>query len=426
MVLLFTEKITPRITYVCKHIFTRILGVEVSFTNTIAPFLAFEGTKISYGKQPLGNEFFIKSQGLLGQQGIESIDITVKDFKTTKCFFQTNDAGSFPFDIFAASFYLLSRYEEYLPHVKDTQGRFTAKESIAYKHQFLKQPIVDIWAYELKNLLLLQDTTLSLSFKTVQQRILIDAAQPFKYKQKGFLRSLFASLQDVVKGDFEQIVSRFKVLMSLETDPYDSFEKIILLSKTSKTPLIFFFQLGSALHYEKGTNVNRKIFRLLVKYVADYNNVGAVLSHKALYDFTILNNEKKQLENITNTPLLSTTNTQLQLNLPDTYRDLVSIEVENDYTMTYPNKIGFRAGTCTPFLFYDLDHEIITPLVLHPVAITTDALKNSKPSTIFKEIEILKNEVSKVNGHFNVLFKNSDFTHKTWGLKTTQLLQNML
>ena len=57
------------------------------------------------------------------------------------------------FDIFAASFYLLSRYEEFLPHVKDDYGRFLATESIAFKHDFLKQPVVDIWAYKLKSVL---------------------------------------------------------------------------------------------------------------------------------------------------------------------------------------------------------------------------------------------------------------------------------
>ena len=34
--------------------------------------------------------------------------------------------------------------------------------------------------------------------------------------------------------------------------------------------------------------------------------------------------------------------------------------------MGYPDTIGFRASTCTPFLFYDLDFEVQTPLMIHP------------------------------------------------------------
>ena len=58
--------------------------------------------------------------------------------------------STFPFDIFGASFFMLSRYEEYLPHIKDEYGRFEAKESLAFKYGFLEIPIVDKWVQILK------------------------------------------------------------------------------------------------------------------------------------------------------------------------------------------------------------------------------------------------------------------------------------
>ena len=45
---------------------------------------------------------------------------------------------------------MLSRYEEYLPHIKDEYGRFEAKESLAFKYGFLEIPIVDKWVQILK------------------------------------------------------------------------------------------------------------------------------------------------------------------------------------------------------------------------------------------------------------------------------------
>ena len=66
-------------------------------------------------------------------------------------FFYSGESGNLPFDIFSAAFYLLSRYEEYLPHVKDNFGRFTKNDSISFKHDFLNQPVVDIWASYFKN-----------------------------------------------------------------------------------------------------------------------------------------------------------------------------------------------------------------------------------------------------------------------------------
>ncbi|MGB1307673.1 MAG: DUF7033 domain-containing protein, partial [Oceanihabitans sp.] len=153
MLLVYTHKITPRVKYVFKHICTRILGIPVSFTTIIETFIAHDSLKMSYTKQPLSHEIFIRSQELLFEQGLSDLDIHVQNWENTKGFFSTGDKSALPFDIFAASFYLLSRYEEYLPHVKDDYGRFTAEESLAFKNNFLNQPIVDIWAYKFKKVL---------------------------------------------------------------------------------------------------------------------------------------------------------------------------------------------------------------------------------------------------------------------------------
>ena len=40
---------------------------------------------------------------------------------------------------------MISRYEEYLPHIKDEYGRFEAKESLAFKSGFFRKAVVDIW-----------------------------------------------------------------------------------------------------------------------------------------------------------------------------------------------------------------------------------------------------------------------------------------
>ena len=120
MLLVYTPKITSRLKFIFKQICFRILGIPVDFTNKIEPFIAHDSLKISYGYQPLRNEFFVKSNGLLDEQGLSDITLNVQDWDNTKCFFYVGDKSDLPFDIFSAAFYLLSRYEEYLPHVKDS------------------------------------------------------------------------------------------------------------------------------------------------------------------------------------------------------------------------------------------------------------------------------------------------------------------
>ena len=227
MLLVYTHKITPRLRYVFRHICTRVLGVNVGFTTTIEDFIAHESIKMSYGKQPLGKEFFIKSHDILFEQGLSDIEFNVHDWDGTKGFFSTGDKGALPYDIFASSFYLLSRYEEYLPHVQDEYGRFTATESIAYKHGFLKQPIVDIWAYKFKDTLQIHFPYFVFPIKEYSIKPIIDVPSAFDYKLKGFMRTVGGTLKDIFKLDFKGVYMRYMVLFGLKHDPFDTYKYII-------------------------------------------------------------------------------------------------------------------------------------------------------------------------------------------------------
>ena len=75
MLLIFTHKVTNRLTYMAKHLFERILGVEMAFTTKVEDFIKHNGPKMTYSKQPLQNEFFIRSNDLLFEQGINDLEI---------------------------------------------------------------------------------------------------------------------------------------------------------------------------------------------------------------------------------------------------------------------------------------------------------------------------------------------------------------
>jgi hypothetical protein len=410
MLLVYTQKITPRITYVFKHICTRILGIEVTFTSVIEELISFEGPKLSYGKQPLGNELFIQSHGLLTQQGFESEHIVVREWGDTKCFFSVTEKSNLPFDIFSAGFYLLSRYEEYLPHVKDANGRFPAIESLGYNYGFLEQPVIDIWAYKFKSLLVKMFPELVFPSRCFTIHTVVDASQPYAFKQRGFLRTVIGFTKDLLKFKLKRIIDRAAVLMGVRNDPFDTFQWLIQTARKGSNKLTVFFMLGAPLVFEESLNTRRQKFKLLVKYVADYKKVGLIFSHETLSDYDMLKKEKKRIEDITNRALLESFNAHYLVNLPDTYRNLVELEIAKDYTMVYEDTPGFRAGTCTPFLFYDLDYEIKTPLIIHPITTTTAAFKNKYASDIAKTIEKLWSSVNAVNGTFTMSFTNKNFT----------------
>src|SRR5690606_31174435 len=136
-----------------RSICTNILQIPIKFTSEIEAFVADEGMKLSYGRQALGNEVFVQSVELLLEQGLSDIEIKMQDWEGTPCFVALAESSAIHFDIFAGTVYFRSRDEEYMPHVKDHQGRFPATESLAYQEGFLEMPIVDVWAYKFKDIL---------------------------------------------------------------------------------------------------------------------------------------------------------------------------------------------------------------------------------------------------------------------------------
>jgi hypothetical protein len=407
MLLVYTHKITPRLTYTFRHLCKRILDIDVSFTSKVEDFIAHGSLKMSYTKQPLSNEVFVRSHTLLFEQGLSDIDPNVQEWDDTKGFFAAGERSNLPYDIFAASFYLLSRYEEYLPHVNDAYGRFTASESLAKKEKFLDQPVVDIWAYKLKAILEERFTDFQFPKRKYTIAPIIDVPCAFLFKQKGLLRTIGGVFEDVFRLKFKQLYHRFSVLLGFQRDPYDTFNWIINRQKNSHFKFRVFFLIGSYSTFDKNISVNKKQFVSLIKSVADYCDVGLKASYLSLDDLEELKDEKQKLESILNTKLEAVRNSYSKLNLPKTYRNLVELEVRQDHTMGYTDEMGFRAGTCTPFQFYDLDYEVQTPLQINPYhCLDFVLLKHESQLDKRENLQRFIKTIQKVNGTFSPVFHN--------------------
>lgn len=435
MLLVYTQKITPRLAFTFKHIFVRILNIEFKFTTKIEEFISHDGLKFSYSKQALGNELFVKCTSLLFNQGIDDLDISVGDWEDEPCFFQTNVSSLVPFDFFSASFYLISRYEEYLPHVKDQFERFPAEESLAYQFDFLDKPIIDIWAYKFKNVLLnkFPDFHRELNdqgrFKFIST---VDVDVAFCYKHKGFVRTIGGIINDLIKFKIKDIWIRFLVIFNLKKDPYDVFDWILGLQKQYHIPTTFFFLLSEYTTYDKNISAGNINYKLLIKNVADYAKVGMHPSYFCMKNELKSSKEKKRLEQIVNFPIHKSRQHYLRMALPETYQNLVDLEIVEDYTMGYASHVGFRAGTCTPFYFYDLDFEIQTPLKVFPFAAMDGTLKeylNYTAKKSYNTILKLADEVKKVNGTFITIFHNESIggtgQWKGWDKIYENILKNL-
>jgi hypothetical protein len=385
-----------------------MLKTPVTFTTKVYEFVAHNVPKMTYGKAPLGTEFFIKSHELLFEQGINDIEITVMDWDGVPGFFATGENSSIPFDIFAAGFYLITRYEEYLPHVQDEHERFPATESLAYKNEFLERPVVDIWASRFREALEARFPDFKFERREFEVLSTIDVDVAFAYKNKGIIRTLGGFLSDIFILRLRTFIARLTTLLNFRPDPYNTLDAILAMHKDTRK-LIFFFLVADYTTYDKNISWSNNRMQTLIKSVADYARIGLHPSYFSIKKREILKREKQRLESITNTPVAYSRQHYLRLKIPETYQQLLDLDIAEDHTMGYGKYVGFRASTCTPFYFYDLDFEIQTPLKVVPFACMDYTMKEHMKLTneeAARKVASLMKEVRDVQGTFVSLFHN--------------------
>src|SRR5690606_239627 len=122
---------------------------------------------------------------------------------------------------------------------------------------------------------------------------IISVSHVFNFKNKGFLRSLTGTVIDLARFKFKRVGDRFKVLLGMKKDPYHVFDDLIYFVKKHRTRLVFMFQLSDYNSFDKNINYNRQNYRSIIKYVADYSQVGLRLGYFAVQEAGILKKEKK-------------------------------------------------------------------------------------------------------------------------------------
>jgi hypothetical protein len=415
MILIYSHKITKRLNYIFRQIFTNVLGVKIEITAVADEFDSWDGAKICYDKKPRSCEIFFQAADLLFETGIAGQELHFIEFRGNVAFYPVYDKKSaFPFDPFAASFFLLTRYEEYLPYLKDKYNRFEATESIAYQKGFLHLPLVNIWAEEIKKNILKKYPTVK--FRTRRFRFIptIDIDSAFAYKHKGTVRTIGALLKAFAKFDFHEISERLRVFMNLRKDPFDTYDFQLLVQKKYNLFPIYFILFADYGEYDKNVAVNNKSFQRLIKSLADYAEVGIHPSFDSSTNSDRLKLETERLSRVLNREITKSRQHFLLLNFPSTYRNLINIDITDDYTMGYASRPGFRASICDSFHFYDLDLETETKLRIHPFQIMEGTLKDYMKLSNEKSLRLileLIDQVKAVNGTFISLWHNESLSN---------------
>ncbi len=413
MILIYSHKLSSRLKFTFRQIFQEILGMSIRFTTDPEEFKAYIGGKLSYSHEAIEDELFFQARDLLFEKGIHNREIHPEYFGETLGFFKVSKRSVFPFDPFAASFYLLSRYEEYLPFKPDEHGRFPFRESVLGKADFIQKPWVEIWALEVAELLKKKFPNLEFPTREFKALSTIDVDQAYAFKHKGMLRSFGTFGRQVFMGNFGGIIDQAKVWLNLKQDPFDTFNEAISLHRHHKIPCKFFFLVGDYGVYDQSIAYSHPKFRLAIKHISDYVEIGLHPSYRADAHQGRIRGEKKRLEEIIHREIYQTRHHFLRIKLPETYRVLADLGIKEDYSMGFAGHPGFRSGTSTPYYFYDLPYETTSQIKVHPFALMDVSLRgylNLSPEEAMETVEKLIDEVKKVGGTFTSIWHNNSIS----------------
>lgn len=409
-VLIFSHSITPRLQYITDFL-SEYFGLQFRLISNEERFLnATDSCKINYGYHRIdANEIFIHSHALLFETSVRQVKIECFEKKNYKAFFKTE--GDFGFDLFAAIFYLITRYEEYLPHKKDMYGRYAHENSVAFKEGLLHQPLINIWLDDFKKLLLEKDSTLQFKNSKFSFLPTYDIDIAWSFRNKGFKRNFGGVLKLFFNGKFRKMFHRIRVIKGRREDPFDSYEWMNQLHEQFKLhPFYFFLVAKEKGKYDKNIDVTNPEYQQLVQSISSKYSVGLHPSWISGDIPSLLTKEKSTLEQIINQTIISSRQHYIRFELPSTYRKLLALGLTNDYSMGYGSINGFRASIATSYYWYDLKNEEKTQLRIHPFCfMDANSYYEQKLSAeaAFEELTQYYTAVKSVNGNLITIWHNN-------------------
>jgi hypothetical protein len=373
--LLYSPETGPRLTYIARHLLEELAGCQLLFTRDKSEVLSSAIPAINYSTEHIPGAINICPHGLLGETGIHAREVKPEVVDGLPVLFACPGKGDISFDIFSASFYMLSRYEEYLPFRKDMHGRFPYGESMVSRYSLVEEPLVEMWTSRLKEVILARYPRLVFPARKFTFIPTIDVDVPWAYRNRGALRTIGGFIRSLVRGDTDGFRSRYRVLFKGEPDPYDTFSLIEEIHDDLGLSPLFFFHTGTWGKYDKSASAANPGYRELVARLSRKYPTGIHPSYRSFDDSSLLAAEIEKFSSMNNgnAPVRSRQHF-LRLDLPGTYRMLALNGIREDYTMGWAETPGFRAGTCNPFLFYDLEDERVTSLKIFPFQIMDGSL----------------------------------------------------
>ncbi len=318
-------------------------------------------------------------------------------------------------DILAATFFMLSRWEETVVPVRDQHDRFPATASVAYRQGFLDRPIVDEYALILQawlKTLVPQWTPEPRSF-SVRLSHDIDQVQRFP----GTWQAVRTLGGDIIKrrslaAAIDTARSYMACRGSHDRDPFiQAISELAGLSERYGFTSSFYFMGAGRSDFDSGYDPASPAVRSCIDTLR--NRGHEIGFHPGYYTFDKpdrFQQEKAAFDRVMNGERYGGRQHFLRFGTPVTWRCWEEAGMLYDSTMTYADHEGFRCGTCHPFRPFDIERDRELDVLEIPLIIMDGTLRNYRnlsPEQAENVILKLAERCKQVNGTFTLLWHNS-------------------
>lgn len=320
-------------------------------------------------------------------------------------------------DVFASTFFMLTRWEEYAQQERDEHGRFPAKYALAMRAGFLNRPVVNEYA----NLLWQMLVRLGWQVPRPERQFRLQLSHDVDYPQLwpspvARLRTLGGSL--LQRHQPRETMFWLKKHFFQRQDPYDTFDELMDLAEQNGQPAQFNF-LGERPKNSDAWYALDAPFvqQLLQKITARGHVVGFHSSYEAYDDPVAFNRELESVRRASGQAVMSGRHHFLRFSPPHTWQRWADAGLECDSSVGYSDAVGFRAGICDTYPVFNFLTRKTLSLCEKPLLamdVTLALYEKLTPEEATAQLSQIRREVRKHQGEFTLLWHNSSWNTYFW------------
>lgn len=418
--------------YIAEVIFRDYFGLEyqISYTNDQTElFLQFEDKKIMFNADFWQREHYLdadlvpKSVPFLEHHLLSEKDLPIM-FGEAQIRLESKTIHCGP-DLFASCFFMLTRWEEYVIHIRDRHGRFPGNASCAYRFNFLQRPVVNEMLELLWNLLVelgFNGQRKSMKYQVFATHDIDQLTYWNKPRRKKLVLTLAA---DLFKRKAPQLAHKRLKSYFDSNDPADTILYFVDTAQKNNCRALFYFIAGGTSVYENDYKLDSKdLFKKIDFLREKHVEIGLHPSYYSSDESERFLQEKTGLEHLSKQTIQQSRQHYLRLKIPATFRDLEAAGLQTDSSLYYSSYPGFRSGFCQSYRLFDFVQRRTLNLVERPLVVMDTCLYHMEPDERETKVRALKEKVKKYKGDFVFLWHNTNVSTPEW-IGIQQQLENL-